>query len=153
MIMMPSSTPTTTTTPSIEEDPLAAHFGLPQQPLLLGRAWLTHKLILKERNVNFVRLVQPIDEKSMGNRCQDAPKDLVLTLAKAKKDYLIQEIQAGNCQDNLPTSDNNNNNNNNNNNKNEEWIVLMGDQVVVTCQGHILEKLESIDKVKAFVAT
>jgi septum formation protein len=141
MIMMSSSTTTTTTTPSIEEDPLA-HFGLPQ-PLLLGSASFTRKLILKEMNVNFVKVVRPIDEKSLGDRCQDAPKDLVLKLAKAKMDHLVQEIQAGNCQDDLPTSNNNNNN--------EEWIVLTGDQVVVTCQGHILEKPESIDEAKAFV--
>jgi septum formation protein len=147
MIMMSSSTPTSTTsTPSIEEDPLA-HFGLPQ-PLLLGSASFTRKLILKEMNVNFVKLVRPIDEKSLGDRSQDAPKDLVLTLAKAKMDHLVQEIQAGNCQDDLPTTSDNNNNN-----KNEEWIVLTGDQVVVTCQGHILEKPESIDEAKAFVAT
>jgi predicted house-cleaning NTP pyrophosphatase (Maf/HAM1 superfamily) len=98
----------------------------------LGSALFTRKLILKEMNVNFVKVVWPIDEKSLGDWRHDAPKDLALKLAKAHMDHLIQEIVAGNCQGDLPTSDNNN--------QNEEWIVLMGAQVVITLNGSMRSK-------------
>jgi hypothetical protein len=66
-------------------------------------------------NVNFVTLERPLDEKSLGDKCQDAPKDLVLKLAKAKMDHLVQDIVAFNYQEDLPTSDTNNHS--------EEWVV------------------------------
>eukprot|EP00980_Cylindrotheca_fusiformis_P017916 scaffold5688_cov104-Cylindrotheca_fusiformis.AAC.2 len=93
--------------------------------------------------VHYHKLVRPIDEKSLGDRSQDLPHDLVLTLAKAKMDHLVNEIRAGHCQDDLPTQNNKNNN--------DEWVVLTGDQVV-TCNGQILEKPESIEEAKEFVA-
>jgi len=125
-----------TTQAQAQQDPVAAA-GLPQ-PLLLGSASFTRKLILKEMNVNYHILVRPIDEKSLGDRSQDTPTDLVAVLAKAKMDHLCSEIQAGRCDDDLPIKRNN-------------WIVLTGDQVV-TCNGAILEKPESIEEARDFVA-
>jgi septum formation protein len=124
----------TKTTPA---DPLEI-LDLPG-PILLGSASFTRKLILKEMGVSFVKCVRPIDEKNLGDRSKDAPADLVLTLAKAKMDHLVKEIQAGNCKDELPHDG-------------SEWIVLTGDQVV-TCNGKILEKPETIDEAREFVAT
>lgn len=109
-------------------------------PLLLGSGSFTRKLILSEMNIPFHKLVREIDERSLGDRSKDAPTDLVLLLAKAKMDHLIDEIQAGNCSGDLPaglTSDN-------------EWVVLTGDQVV-THDGNILEKPDSIEQAKQFV--
>jgi septum formation protein len=126
---------------SSSENPLQ-RFGLPQ-PLLLGSASFTRKLILKEMGVNYHKLVRPIDEKSLGDRANDKPVDLVLTLAKAKMDHLVKEIQAGRCQEDMPASSDSTNN--------EEWVVLTGDQVVM-CEGQILEKPESIHEAKSFVA-
>jgi septum formation protein len=122
-----------TTTPN----PLEV-IGLPG-PILLGSASFTRKLILKEMGVPFVKCVRPIDEKGLGDRSQDAPSDLVLTLAKAKMEHLVREIQAGNCKDDLPHDG-------------DEWIVLTGDQVV-TCNGKILEKPETVEEAREFVAS
>jgi septum formation protein len=122
---------------SSSEDPLEKA-GLPQ-PLLLGSASFTRKIILKEMGVNYHKLVRPIDEKGLGDRSKDKPADLVLVLAKAKMNHLVQEIQAGRCDKDLPFSDN------------REWVVLTGDQVVV-CEGKILEKPESIEEAKSFVS-
>ena len=114
--------------------------GLPA-PLLLGSASFTRKLILKEMGIPFHVLVRPIDEKSLGDRSRDAaPSNLVLTIAQAKMDRLVEEIKAGNCRDDLPTKDD----------KTNSWIVLTGDQVV-TCNGAILEKPESVEQAKEFV--
>ena len=107
-------------------------------PLLLGSASFTRKLILKEMGVPFHILVRPIDEKSLGDRSQDAPAHLVLTIAQAKMNHLVREIQAGNCRDDLPPD------------KTNSWVVLTGDQVV-TCNGEILEKPESVQQAKEFV--
>jgi septum formation protein len=134
------------TTPPQPEDPLAI-YGFPQ-PLILGSASFTRKLILKEMNVNYHIVVRAIDEQGLGDRERDAPADLVRTLAQAKMDHLVREIQAGNCRDDLPiptdtyvddaTGA-------------KSWIVLTGDQVV-TCNGEILEKPESIEQARDFVA-
>ena len=91
--------------------------------------------------INYHKLVRPIDEKGLGDRSKDAPKDLVLLLAKAKMDHLVKEIKARRCQQDMPSE----------NNKDDEWLVLTGDQVV-TCNGSILEKPESIDEAKDFVS-
>lgn len=120
-----------------QQDPVAAA-GLPS-PLILGSASFTRKLILKEMGVKYSIVVRAIDEKSLGDRSQDAPSDLVTTLAKAKMDHLVKEIVAGNCNDDLPSTEQ------------TSWIVLTGDQVV-TCNGAILEKPESIQEAKEFVA-
>jgi len=61
-------------------------------------------------------------------------------------DYLIQEIQAGHCQEELSSSSSYSNHGG------DEWIVLTGDQVV-TCNGKILEKPESIEEAREFVAS
>lgn len=119
------------------DDPLE-QLGLPT-PLLLGSASFTRKLILKEMGVNFHKLVRPIDEKALGDRSQDTPANLVSTLGTAKMDHLVNEILAGNCQDDLPSADQ------------TEWVVLTGDQVV-TCEGDILEKPKSVSEAKAFVS-
>lgn len=115
--------------------------GLPS-PLLLGSASFTRKLILSEMNIPYHKCVRPIDEKSLGDRSKDLPHDLVLTLACAKMNHLVREIQNGNCEDDMPSSNNNNGDN--------DWVVLTGDQVV-TWEGNILEKPESIEEAKQFV--
>ena len=118
-------------------NPLDA-MGLPG-PILLGSASFTRKLILKEMGIPFVKCVRPIDERNLGDRSRDAPSDLVVTLAKAKMEHLVREIQAGNCKEELPHDGN-------------EWIVLTGDQVV-TCNGKILEKPDTIEEAREFVAS
>jgi septum formation protein len=133
---------TMSTTPQV--DPLAT-YGFPQ-PLILGSASFTRKLILKEMNVNYHIVVRAIDEQGIGDRSKDAPADLVRTLAQAKMDHLVREIQAGNCQDDLPTTDTDATTSGS-----KSWIVLTGDQVV-TCNGEILEKPESIEQARDFVA-
>lgn len=128
-------------TRKMSSDPLA-DVGLPA-PVLLGSASYTRKLILKEMGVKFHKLVRPIDEKSLGDRSKDAPPDLVLALGKAKMDHLVHEIKAGNCKDDMPEA---------NDSGTQEWVVLTGDQVV-TCNGQILEKPESVEEAREFVAS
>lgn len=93
--------------------------------------------------VPFHIVVRPIDEKGLGDRTRDAPADLVLTLAKAKMKHLVQEIQAGRCQEELKCAFGDN--------ENHAMIVLTGDQVV-TCDGAILEKPESMEEARKFVS-
>jgi len=128
---------------STTDDNLLSRNGLPS-PLLLGSASFTRKLILSEMNIPYHKVVRPIDEKSLGDRTKDAPRDLVLTLASAKMDHLVNEIRSGNCAEDMPTSTTKTTKND------DEWIVLTGDQVV-THNGNILEKPESIEEAKEFV--
>ncbi|KAL3905112.1 MAG: hypothetical protein SGARI_004616, partial [Bacillariaceae sp.] len=87
---------------------------------------------------------------ALGDRSQDPPNELVLTLANAKMDELLKEWQQGNItKEELPQS-NNGKSSNNGDEEDDEWIFLTGDQVV-TCQGAILEKPESIEEAKQFV--
>ena len=108
--------------------------GLPS-PLILGSASFTRKLILSEMNIPYLKIIRPIDEKSIGDRTSDAPHDLVLTLAIAKMNHLVNEIQNGNCHEEQAKA---------------ECIILTGDQVV-THDGNILEKPIDIDEAKQFV--
>jgi len=110
------------------------------EPLLLGSGSFTRKLILSEMNIPYHKIVREIDERGLGDRSKDAPRDLVLMLAKAKMDHLINEIQAGNCNDDLPNGFTSAN----------ECVVLTGDQVV-THAGNILEKPDSVEQAKQFV--
>jgi len=130
--------PTTTTNPMI---PL----GLPT-PLLLGSASFTRKLILKEMGVDFVKLVRPIDEKAIGDRDSEEPSALVSRLGHAKMDHLVQEIQSGRCDDELPNKERSSDEKNN-----YDYVVLTADQVV-TCDGQILEKPESLSEARDFVS-
>lgn len=126
--------------PGTSSNPLEA-LGLPV-PILLGSASFTRKLILKEMNIPFHKVVRPIDEKALGDRSQDPPNELVLTLANAKMDHLVKELQQGKIGNHdLPVR---------NDGSSDEWILLTGDQVV-TCEGIILEKPESIEEAKQFV--
>jgi septum formation protein len=110
--------------------------GLPQ-PLILGSASSTRKLLLQEMGIDFVVAVRPIEERGLGDRTNDAPSDLVQLLANAKMDHLVSDILAGGCADVVATG--------------SECIVLTADQVV-TCNGHILEKPDDINQAKEFVA-
>ena len=121
-------------------------------PLILGSGSFTRKLILKEMGIPFHLMVRSIDERNIGDRRpgSDASK-LVLTLAKAKANHLVQGIM----QMNYEQKDNNDKNKNTDdeesldtltlpkstmNEENEEgWIVLTADQVV-TYKESILEK-------------
>jgi septum formation protein len=127
---------------------LSHDLGLPS-PLILGSASYTRQLILRELlgQHGIATLVRPIDEKGIGCRQTDPPVDLVLKLGQAKMDHLVQEIRAGRCQDDLPTKTTACNDNDLN--KSDEWVILTGDQVV-TCNGQILEKPESIHEAKEF---
>ena len=117
-----------------------ARLGLPE-PMLLGSASFTRKLILKEMGIPYSKFVRPIDEKALGDRSENAPpSELVLLLANAKMDRLIQELKEKNPDD-LPEGKDENN---------TGWVVLTGDQVV-TCGGKILEKPESVEEAKEFV--
>jgi septum formation protein len=149
----------------VQTQTVLAELGLTvSNPLLLGSASFTRKLILKEMGVPFLKLVRPINEKELGDRNGDtaSPHDLVLLLAHAKMDHLVQELKEGRCEDDLPatkttppasasvpTSDGSPAQINDNRNS-REWILLTGDQVV-TCQNRILEKPESIEEAKQFV--
>lgn len=137
--MMAASSASATENDGNGNDPLASR-GLPS-PLILGSGSFTRKLILSEMNIPYHKLVRPIDEKALGDRSNDAPHDLVLTLAMAKMDHLVDEIRSGNCADDMPLSSCD---------SSREWIVLTGDQVV-THDGNILEKPESVDEAKRFV--
>ena len=121
------------------EDPVT-NLGLPS-PLILGSGSFTRKIILKEMGIDFQVIKRPIDEKSLGDRTAN-PEELVLTLAKAKMDHLVNEIVAGRCDDKLPKR--------RDSDFTAEWLVLTGDQVV-TCDGLILEKPESVQEAKEFV--
>lgn len=99
--------------------------------------------------VPYSKFVRPIDEKALGNRSENAPpKELVLLLANAKMDRLVQELSSSLSSlsspsvrpDDLPEKKN----------IEECWVVLTGDQVV-TCGGAILEKPESVEEAKEFV--
>ena len=135
---MASSTSSTPVQPSV--DPME-ELDLPR-PLILGSGSFTRKLILKEMGIGFKVIKRPIDEKSIGDRLQDNPKELVMTLAKAKCDHLVTELRNGGLDEELPTQQTP---------ENRGWIVLTGDQVV-THDGKILEKPESIDEAKRFVS-
>ena len=139
-------------------DPLSA-LNLPS-PLILGSGSFTRKLILQEMNIPFVLKVKPINEYEIGIRENETyAKELVMTLAKAKADALIQGI--------IDTNSNNNNNGTLDEEKEEqkddkfnlnlpnysstnEYVVLTADQVV-TCNNQILEKPNSIDEAQTFV--
>ena len=122
-----------------EANPLA-RLGLPE-PLLLGSASFTRKLILGEMGVPYSKFVRPIDEKALGDRSENAPpEELVLLLANAKMDRLVEELREG-SPDDLPEAPS----------SGTGWVVLAGDQVV-TCGGSILEKPESVEQAREFVA-
>mmetsp|Transcript_23463 Transcript_23463/g.49280 ORF Transcript_23463/g.49280 Transcript_23463/m.49280 type:complete len:330 (-) Transcript_23463:214-1203(-) len=125
---------------SSSSNPLAS-LGLPE-PMLLGSASFTRKLILGEMGVPFSKFVRSINEKALGDRSQNAPpRELVLLLANAKMDRLVQELTE-NTPDDLPEKDGDGNG--------KGWVVLTGDQVV-TCGGKILEKPESVEEAKEMV--
>jgi septum formation protein len=130
-----------------DADPLR-NLGLPS-PLVLGSASFTRKLILKEMGVPFGVVVRPIDEKALGDRSTDPPDQLVLNLARTKMRHLLDEIRAGRCDGDLPSSKSTQNLNDGP--AQREWIVLTGDQVV-TCNGAILEKPTGPDEARAMVA-
>lgn len=110
-------------------------------PLILGSGSFTRKLILNEMGIDFTVIKRPIDERGIGDRETDAPHDLVLTLAKAKCDHLVHELEAGRCSEELEGTGR----------TTGPFLVLTGDQVV-TLSGKILEKPESIEEAKSFCA-
>lgn len=115
---------------------LASH-SLPS-PLILGSSSFTRKLILREMNIPFHIIVRSIDEKSIGDRSKD-PHDLVLAVARAKMDRLVDALSRGECDAVLPETD-----------VKGEFVILTGDQVI-TCDNMILEKPADIAEAKQFV--
>lgn len=124
------------------------------KPVILGSGSFTRKLILKEMNLPFHLMVRPIDEKGLGDRDGD-PTELVTLLAKAKADHLIEGIMKYNYNSDDEVSSDNTEEKSaltlpSPGADKEGWIVLTGDQVV-THDGKILEKPESIEEAKVFV--
>jgi septum formation protein len=128
-------------------DPLT-RIGLPS-PLLLGSASFTRKLILSEMNVPFVKLVRPIDESSIGDRDGNA-SELVIALANAKMDRLIDEIRRGNCDDELTTFAAASSSSSSGGGGDCSYVMLTADQVV-THRSRILEKPDSIEDAREYV--
>lgn len=144
-----------TSSPSTTNNPLV-DFGLPS-PMVLGSGSYTRKLILKEMGIDYILKVRPIDEKKLGDRSLGSdPQKLVLTLAKAKGDHLVQglvdpTIKTGNffnseefdevidVKHDLSYY-----------NQGDECIILTADQVV-THANIILEKPVDIVEAKSFV--
>lgn len=136
--------------------------GLPR-PLILGSGSSTRQSILNEMGIDFCVVVRPIDERSLGDRgANPAPEELVRTLAHAKMDHLLNEIESGRCGDDLPDrpqpleqQDDGDSDNDDSNRRSrrpqEEWVVLTADQVV-WCDGKILEKPDDVAQAKEFVA-
>jgi len=142
----------TSTTADDEEDPLI-RMGLPS-PLVLGSGSFTRKLILKEMGVNYELVVRPIDEKGLGDRDGD-PSELVMTLATAKGDHLVSRLRDDGDDDGDDAEGIDGNKGSLPEKKVSEgdhggWIVLTADQVV-THDGSVLEKPESIDEARRFV--
>ena len=136
------------------DDPLSA-LNLPS-PLILGSGSFTRKLILKEMNIPFILKVKPINEYEIGTReDQSYAKDLVMTLAKAKADALIQGLVETNSNhdddhDQEDIQDDNFNLKLPNYTPTQEYLVLTADQVV-TCNNQILEKPTSIEEAHTFI--
>eukprot|EP00934_Nitzschia_sp_Nitz4_P006477 Nitzschia sp. Nitz4//scaffold90_size81538//31355//32050//NITZ4_005318-RA/size81538-processed-gene-0.48-mRNA-1//-1//CDS//3329560008//6467//frame0 len=114
------------------ENPLTAA-GLPV-PMLMGSASFSRKIVLKEMGVPFHKVVYPIDEKALGDRSSSSPEELVQLLAQAKMDHLFSQLPT----DPIIV-----------NSEQKEWVAMTADQVV-TCDGTILEKPESVEEAKAF---
>ena len=91
--------------------------------------------------IRYELIVRSIDEKVLGDR-NDDPAKLVLTLAKAKGDFLVSKLMNGGETD-LPEKKSNG--------KHGGWIILTADQVV-THAGSILEKPETVEEAKEFVS-
>jgi len=107
--------------------------------MILGSGSYTRKLILKEMGIDFQVIKRPIDERSIGDRASGSdPQTLVVTLAKAKMEHLVEQILNGNCDAELPPDI-----------PESGYLLLTGDQVV-THNGCILEKPESIEQAKSF---
>ncbi len=146
----------TTSTNKYNDDNPLAQLNLPS-PLLLGSASFTRKLILSQMNIPIHPLVRPIDEKALGNRSKNAnPMALVLEVASAKMDHLLNEIRNGNCVDDMPpsrrpSSSTTTDDNDDGDSTIDEWILLTADQVVLAKQ-EILEKPVGIEQAKQFVS-
>eukprot|EP00551_Chaetoceros_affinis_P009231 CAMPEP_0203683000 /NCGR_PEP_ID=MMETSP0090-20130426/47294_1 /ASSEMBLY_ACC=CAM_ASM_001088 /TAXON_ID=426623 /ORGANISM="Chaetoceros affinis, Strain CCMP159" /LENGTH=273 /DNA_ID=CAMNT_0050552121 /DNA_START=785 /DNA_END=1606 /DNA_ORIENTATION=+ len=144
------------------KDPLS-QLNLPS-PLILGSNSFTRKLILQEMNIPFLLKVKPIDEYEIGIRDDEShAHNLVVTLAKAKADALVQGILDSNSN-NHHKDENANDNDDNDNDQDDkfnlklpnydqhssEYIILTADQVV-TCNNNILEKPKSIEESHEFI--
>lgn len=111
-------------------------------PLILGSGSFTRKLILKEMNIPFEIRTRPIDERAIGDRTEGSnPKELVLTLGRAKADHLVQGLlDESEADESLKLP-----------HVGQECIVLTADQVV-THSGCILEKPDDLEQAKDFVS-
>ncbi|KAJ3067558.1 hypothetical protein HDU98_009225 [Podochytrium sp. JEL0797] len=95
---------------------------------ILGSSSKSRAYILNKHKIPFRVLVAPIDEKALGDRTKDDPKDLVLKIAQAKADALIASGK-------LPSS---------------PAIVVCCDQVAVY-DGKIREKPVGADEARLFL--
>ena len=99
-------------------------------PLILGSGSATRKLILGELGLSFEVIKPNIDEKAI--RFEE-PSELVMALGKAK----ATALQTGEHGESL---------------RDRGAILLTGDQVVV-CNGSILEKPETAEEARDFIAS
>lgn len=141
----------------LDTNPLT-EMNLPS-PLILGSGSFTRKLILSEMNIPYILKVRPIDERNLGDRSDGSnPKDLVMLLAKAKNEALVEGLLD-------PDITNGSDDPGETHEKynlaltsefkekmdSEGCILLTADQVV-THSGCILEKPDDIQQAKDFVS-
>ena len=83
-------------------------------------------------------MIRSIDEKAIGDRTKN-PHDLVLEVARAKMDRLVEALRMEECANELPETT-----------IDGEYVILTGDQVI-TCDDTILEKPVDVAEAKRFV--
>ena len=123
--------------------------------------------ILDEMDIPFLVRVRPIDEKSLGDRCEgSSPDKLVRMLANAKADAFLHDLpeaQRNILDDGEPKIISNDEQNDSDDKESEKrqpvlpspvspggYIILAADQVV-SHRNHILEKPRSLDEARSFV--
>lgn len=156
--IMTSSSDSNFSSKTNQSCPLAS-FNLPS-PLILGSNSFTRKLILEDMNIPFILKVKPINEYEIGVRENESyAKELVLTLAKAKANALINGLlECNNGRSSLDNDDSANDDANDDKfnlrltqySQSTEYIVLTADQVV-TCNDQILEKPTSVKEACSFI--
>lgn len=121
-------------------------------PLLLGSTSTYRKMILNEMNLKHHIFARPIDEKALGDRSKNSsPDELVLTIAHAKMDHLVQEFNKERNETNKHDgADDDDNGKEKLPKAMDECILLTGDQVV-TCNGNILEKPVDVVEAKKMI--
>ncbi|CAE7225425.1 unnamed protein product, partial [Symbiodinium microadriaticum] len=111
------------------KSPMATSLALSLPPLLLGSRSRPRRLLLEEAGVDFEVEISQVDEKSLGDRASGDAETLVRLLATAKADALLANLD-----------------------ETSRRLLLTADQVV-TYEGQIREKPESMEEARAFLAS